>query len=319
MKLIAQEIIYMIPILYITQFLIIACWAIGYKGHRWWFFDLFSHFKVQYVVGSALILAGGFYFEVPFLPIFSYIFLMIILLTSRLMSEIFAFKKINKTKDLSSTVTLMSFNVWKENRNCAATIAHISHTQPDIVGLYETSVIWEKALNSLKNIYPHQIFYPGEGRFGMTILSKYPFVETDLPQNNPQRVIVGSVTIPTSGKALHIYAFHPYSPEGKRDALTRNRQLREMERWVFQNTDLPMVVMGDFNATPWSYPLKSILKRHKLIPTKPHKCGTWPSLLGEFGIPIDHILTKNVVANKNGHIGPHLGSDHRPVHAKITL
>lgn len=309
----------MIPFLYLIQILIIISWAFGYLGARWWIFDLFSHFKIHYVVGSASVLAGALYYQDHSLAILSYVFLMGVLLASRLMAEILDFKKTKKIKDISSTVTLMSFNVWKDNENYSATIDHIRRTQPDIVGLYETNSQWEKAFGSLRDIYPHQIFYPGKGRFGMTLLSKYPVQERNAPQTNPQRVIVASVTIPSSNRALHIYALHPYSPEGRRHALTRNHQLREMETWVNENADCPMVIMGDFNASPWSHPLKSILKRHKLVVTKPHKCGTWPSLLGEFGIPIDHILTKNVVANTNGHIGPHLGSDHRPVHASIKI
>lgn len=307
--------------LYLLQFLLTLSWILGYLGHRWWIFDLFSHFKIQYVFGSLMIFGVSFYCHMFLLCSISFFFLLGVLIASRLIPN----EREQKGGDISleapPTMTFMSFNVWKQNENYAATVDHIRKTSPDVVGLYETNEAWNKAFRSLYDLYPHQIFYPGKGRFGMSILSKYPFEELDVPQNKGarQRIIVGKVPVPSSSKHLYIYAFHPYSPEGRQNALARNRQLHEMERWVDENKEHPLIIMGDFNASPWSYPLKSIVEKHKLMATKPHKCGTWPSLLGEFGIPIDHILTKNVTANQNGHIGPHLGSDHRPVHAKIHL
>lgn len=305
--------------LYIIQALIITSWLTGYLGHYWWVFDLFSHFKVQYIIGSLIVVVASLYYHNFLLSFIATITLWTILATGQLIPD--STKKDFKTDPSARSLSIMSFNVWKQNRDYDTTLAHIRETSPDLVGLYETNEEWDVALKSLSDIYPHQIFYPGKGRFGMSILSKYPIVESDLPQNkgNSQRIIAGKVYTPFSETPLHVYAFHPYAPQAERDAVARNEQLQEMEAWVSENRNNPIVIMGDFNASPWSHPLKSILKKHKLIHTKPNKCGTWPSLLGEFGIPIDHILTKNVTANQNGHIGPHLGSDHRPVHAEIQL
>jgi endonuclease/exonuclease/phosphatase (EEP) superfamily protein YafD len=77
-------------------------------------------------------------------------------------------------------------------------------------------------------------------------------------------------------------------------------------------------VVGDLNATPWSSAFAGLAE-----------CGlrragslrpTWPSLGGGWiGIPIDHVLASRHWRVRDAGLGPGLGSDHRPLLARLVL
>ena len=47
--------------------------------------------------------------------------------------------------------------------------------------------------------------------------------------------------------------------------------------------------------------------------------ATWPSILGPFGIPIDHCLVSDDVIVEDFRLGPSAGSDHRAVVVDLVI
>jgi endonuclease/exonuclease/phosphatase (EEP) superfamily protein YafD len=99
----------------------------------------------------------------------------------------------------------------------------------------------------------------------------------------------------------------PLSPhwQRKRDAL-----LREI---ADRDDDMPRIVAGDLNATPWSSAFM-VAARHGLqragglAPTWPHR---------HVGIPIDHVLADAGWRRGEAQRGPDIGSDHLPVRVAL--
>jgi endonuclease/exonuclease/phosphatase (EEP) superfamily protein YafD len=81
-------------------------------------------------------------------------------------------------------------------------------------------------------------------------------------------------------------------------------------------------VVGDFNMTPWSPYFPEILRVSGL---KNSLVGagfqpSWPSWLPALlRIPIDHALVSEEFEVVERKVGPHIGSDHRPLIIKIAL
>ena len=81
----------------------------------------------------------------------------------------------------------------------------------------------------------------------------------------------------------------------------------------------PAIVLGDFNAAPWSRPMQDLLsatgfKGPRLPP------ATWPVGAGPLGLPLDHVLVRDgprVVRVQT--VGPGLGSNHLGLLAEIAL
>ncbi|ETX15954.1 hypothetical protein OCH239_12030 [Roseivivax halodurans JCM 10272] len=81
----------------------------------------------------------------------------------------------------------------------------------------------------------------------------------------------------------------------------------------------PLLVVGDFNAAPWSRRVRSFEETHGLR-HPPRPVGTWPASLGNFGVPIDHMLVRRGVRFAwQKAWGGHLGSNHRGLLAGIAL
>lgn len=85
--------------------------------------------------------------------------------------------------------------------------------------------------------------------------------------------------------------------------------------------DRPAVLVGDFNATPWSGVMKS-LRGEGL---RPIDCGapfqaTWkPFGTGLIGLPIDLAYANGGVAAARCRVGPDIGSDHAPLIIEVAL
>ncbi|MEO0767754.1 MAG: endonuclease/exonuclease/phosphatase family protein [Pseudomonadota bacterium] len=81
----------------------------------------------------------------------------------------------------------------------------------------------------------------------------------------------------------------------------------------------PSVVVGDFNAAPWSRPMVQLLSATQLRTLRAPK-GTWPTGAGDFGVPVDHVLVKNGARVVHvEYFGKSLGSNHRGFVADVAL
>ncbi len=81
----------------------------------------------------------------------------------------------------------------------------------------------------------------------------------------------------------------------------------------------PTILVGDFNAAPWSRRIRQIEKTFGLRHA-PFPIATWPVEAGFLGIPIDHILLRGGTAFVEiAPWGAELGSNHRGLRATITL
>lgn len=79
----------------------------------------------------------------------------------------------------------------------------------------------------------------------------------------------------------------------------------------------PVVVAGDFNATPLTPIFNDFLKIADITASRFY-VPTFPSKLKWFGIPIDHILVRHIRVKRINAL-PAIGSDHRPLKAALLL
>jgi endonuclease/exonuclease/phosphatase (EEP) superfamily protein YafD len=180
----------------------------------------------------------------------------------------------------------------------------------------------QNELESLRKIYPYQLFASQQARSGIAFLSKFPLIETNEKtlKSLSQPIVKVALEIKPNCNPIQILAFHPLPPINADFTLERDRQLNMMAEWVASHKNQHIIVMGDFNATPWSDPLRSIIAQQKLQQSKSFPMsGTWPAFLGVLGISIDHILSKNFIHSIDGYVGPDIGSDHRPIHATFII
>jgi endonuclease/exonuclease/phosphatase (EEP) superfamily protein YafD len=212
-------------------------------------------------------------------------------------------------------LTVATANVHLGNRDTSPLIRWIAKDNPDVLVLHEVSPEYAKRLEALDG-YPFRRFTPSTDPFGMAVLSRFPFTQT--------QVVVGEdgirhieAQLDWTGQAVKLTTWHPMPPISPRDHGMRNRQLRALAE-AAKASGQPAIIAGDLNATPWSNAFSGLdrigfRRATGLAPTWPVAGRGW------LGIPIDHVLVTQHWSVVEGKVGPNIGSDHLPVIVRIGL
>jgi endonuclease/exonuclease/phosphatase (EEP) superfamily protein YafD len=107
---------------------------------------------------------------------------------------------------------------------------------------------------------------------------------------------------------------HPLPPGSAEYSRLRNDQLRALAAKV-RESNVPTIVLGDLNATPWSPYFRELLRASGLRNTSQGRglYGSWPAGLPIGRIPLDHCLVSPSLHVMDKQLGPQVGSDHLPV------
>jgi len=186
--------------------------------------------------------------------------------------------------------------------------------QPDVVLLIEVNSLWLEALDSLASTHPHAISIPRADNFGIALFSRLPFV-------GASAIDLGAADVPSleahfdiDGSPLHIVLTHPVPPGawGTRERDVQLRHAAEHARGLGART----VLAGDLNITPWSPMFREMLTISGMRDSR-KGFGVHPTWISQMPaalrIPIDHVLTSPDIAVVDCRVGPHIGSDHRPL------
>ena len=219
-------------------------------------------------------------------------------------------------------IKIMSFNVLGENHQHEAVIERIKQHDPDVLTILEYTHYWPSALQSLNKTYPYRLEQRRWHGFGIAIFSKRPFTNPSATQITKDATDNPFLTldIEVDGHPLRLAALHLLSPMHRDRLKVRNRQLAEIAKILAQR-DVPTIVMGDFNCTPWSPFLSDFMKRLHLRDSR-NGFGyqaSWNALRPLLSIPIDHALVSPEIHVHSRKLGDFAGSDHLPVVFEVSL
>lgn len=299
--------------------LFVFCFCLSFFGNSYWIFDLFSHFRLHLFLATLGLSVLALFLQRYSILFPALIFCFVILGFGGPYGS--SSKDITQSPEPHKILSCMTFNVWKDNTDLKPTLNYIRSLQPDVIGLIEVDHHLDRALQSLKDIYPYYYSKPEEGRFGLALMSRHPFevTKTSLYMLNEPVIAVKLTPLTPASAPIHLMLFHPRPPINAAFTKSRNEDFNTIGEWIQNHGHDPIIIMGDFNATCWSPALETLIQTHQLVGTKGLLSGgTWPAELGYFGIRIDHIFTKNFKKLPDISVGPNLGSDHRPVHARLT-
>lgn len=213
---------------------------------------------------------------------------------------------------------VISFNVLSSNTNRGEVVDYLRRADADVVFLAEINRDWATALEALHPLYPHRLVSSSEDNFGLACYSRLPDTRMETAALGDKFLKVLIVRTRTAAGPLTLVGIHPPPPFG--GVLTRRRdaQLAAVRDFV-RNLGTPALVIGDFNATPWSEGLRIAREGGTLD----YRCvrsasrPTWRTN-GPFALPIDHALCTRDLFITRRDIGPGLGSDHRPQELDIV-
>ena len=218
-------------------------------------------------------------------------------------------------RDDDAAVRVAFSSLFIRNDDTGKLVAWLKVSDPDVVVATEVSPRRVAQMAEAMVEFPFRMLEPREHPFGMVVYSRYPIsgeTVTELTGGTPPaRVpIMLTVDVETPAGLLHVAGLHLFPPMTPQRLAWRNEQLA-IAGDVLAEVDAPKLVVGDFNATPWSAGLRAFRSENDLSGFNTR--ATWPVWLGFAGIPLDHAFVSRDLRIFGIETGPDIGSDHRPV------
>lgn len=206
------------------------------------------------------------------------------------------------------SIKIIQFNTLRSNTDINRTVDWLIGQRPDVVALSE-------ARHDLRDVLLARTGWKTAGSHGsLMIFTPRQYVKMDRPTliKGSHLTFVNASYVSTSGE-MEIVTTHLDWPTRP----TFQRQPADLERVVGRLPTERMLLLGDFNSTPWSQALQRLDRRLGLI-RRDRAVATYPAeILGRpWPLPflaIDHIYAGPGWATVKVERGPWLGSDHYPL------
>lgn len=289
----------------------------GYGGAWHRYFELASHFRLQYLFGAL----GCLLFFILWRPqAWSVLALVTVVINALALAPWYTTRPRPAHDGVELKVLLTNLNYG--NRQHAAVLALIKEEGPDVVVCQEVTAAWARALAPLHADYPFAVTVPAHGGNGIALYSRWPLAESEV-------LGLGMVGRPgifarvkPHGREVSFLTLHPPTPLEEKDFVARNRQFTEAAAFAASMPG-PKVLIGDLNNTLWSPFFARFEAESGLRDVRRASRGilpTWPTQLPPLmRIPIDHCLVSPEVGVAEVRTGPHVGSDHLPLIVRLTI
>ncbi|MDP6565939.1 MAG: endonuclease/exonuclease/phosphatase family protein [Alphaproteobacteria bacterium] len=282
----------------------------GFAGRHWWLLDIASHFRVQYLIVSValalLVLPARWYRHAALLAAIG-------VLNGALILPLYL-APAEPPAGSAPALRAMLINLRASNRDHAAVLRSIRAYDPDFVVVEEVTARWETALRALMNEYPYAIIRARTDNHGIALYSKRPFADHEIVMLSAAAVPSVLAEFDLDGRNFFVLATHALPPTSSNLARHRREHLAGIPA-LLRQLDAPVLLLGDLNASPWSYPFRRLLEQTKLRDGSRGRGfqPTWPTAMWPLLIPLDHCLYSAGISILDKIVGPHLGSDHYPV------
>ena len=216
--------------------------------------------------------------------------------------------------------SILALNVLQDNRDYAKTIALIERSKADLILLTETDQAWVDALEGALAPYDHRIERPLSNTYGILFASKLPMSNAsiqDLAQADTPSVFA---TLQAGPHAFRMIALHPRPPQPKQDTEERDAEIIVAAKMA-QKLKMPVLTLGDFNDVGWSDTTRLFRDLGGFLDPRIGR-GTYATFPADYvwlGWPLDYLFMTEEFLLADMRVGENVGSDHRPVHARVCL
>lgn len=220
-------------------------------------------------------------------------------------------------------LTIMTANLYQANRRPDEMRRALLQANADILVTNETAKSVQTGDPSLATLYPYRISLTTTGSILRTVIwSKLPMRDGRLYLEDQVEPTGASAIVEIApGQEVSVLGLHfAHAVVGN-----QGRQIDALDR-IAEGLPHPRIVMGDFNATPWSWAMQriEILTGTRRVPGyRVTWHGRYPALFGTLrsplGQPIDHILLSKDIRVLQIQRVFIPGSDHLGVLARIAI
>jgi endonuclease/exonuclease/phosphatase (EEP) superfamily protein YafD len=291
----------------------------GLLGHLSRYAELASHFKLQYLLGSAAcLLACLFYGERGWVVAAA---VCVAINLAAVAPWRAGRKRIIGNRDCRR-VKLILANVNHRNTARERFITFAQKQSPDLLVVQEVNEGWRESLQPLRGLYPFNEELPKGGGSGMALYSRFPFerLTIEFPEGAARPCILARMDI--DGVSVSLLSIHPRTPIRGAHYKLRNELLAAAADCLGDLSE-PKLCVGDMNITPWSPYYRDFVERTKLVNVRKGfgLLPSWPTFLffKWLMLPLDHCLVSNDIRVADVKTGEAMGSDHLPLIVELEL
>lgn len=215
---------------------------------------------------------------------------------------------------LGPPLTVLTFNVWDDNRHADETADAIIRANADVVVLQEYFGLSSDAQQRLFAAYPNRAGCPAG--CDLVMLSKRPWLvggPTTANRSQNDVAIWGETTAP-DGRPVDVMTLHYLWPVPPGPQSIQRGWIADV---VAGLPKADLIVAGDFNLAPWTAALKRQDADFAPLTRREKALFTWPALIARLGrpspvaiLPIDHFYAGAAWKTLSVRRLPRSGSDH---------
>lgn len=279
-----------------------------------------SHFKVQYLIGSAACLISCLFYLEPGWAVAAALGMAINL--PAIAPWYSRGRKTTTNRGGRRHVKLILANVNHRNTAHETFIAFTRKHEPDVLVVQEVTEVWRESLQELRNLYPFSEELPKDHGSGMALYSRFPLERQAVvfPEGDSRPGILARMDI--DGASVSLLSLHPRTPIRGEHFKLRNEMFAAAADCLW-NLPEPKICVGDLNITPWSPYYRSFVEQTKLVNVRKGfgLLPSWPTFLffKWLMIPLDHCLVSEDIHVADVNTGEPIGSDHLPLIVELEL
>lgn len=281
---------------------------------EYWFFELFAHFTVQYIVLSGLLFPLAVFLR---LWKTATILACVFIIHAQEIHKVAVEYSQERVPCHGQTINILQSNVYYRNWriNSAAQALEKAAEKADIVIFNEFAEEWRaREEGRFKQLFPHGYITWINGNIEkIAIFSRQPFTVQQRSGHADKNAHLRLI-FPNLG--LTLYTYHGFTPISAGWVRERDREILRISTEM-KRLHSPAVLTGDFNQTPYASSFQEALQAGnlKLAPFPQGVRPTWPDGLATapLEIPIDHMLVNANVRFCKRIVYDIPGSDHGAV------
>lgn len=284
----------------------------GYLGSVGWMLDLMSHFRVQYAGLLALCVASF-----AMLRAFRSASLAAIPLIVNVVLILPLYHESDPRPVSAGSFTAIQFNASMNNPRLDEAIQWVRDRDVDVVVVHEVNprmlLRWTAGLPGHTCLAESARDDPfGIALFVRTEGADLTARSSSVHHERGQLVPCVAAELLFQGRSLRLLGFRAPPPISSGMTRLRDGAIANAASWVLA-AETPVAVIGDFNATRWSHPIREFLSMTQLSDAEDGRGfhPTWP-VGSPIQIVIDRTFSSPELVVTSRELGPDLGSDHRP-------
>lgn len=310
-------------ILYFTSLAVGFLFVLGHLGFVWWIFDLFSSFVAQYAIivtitTLGLYLIGSTSYGRISLLVWAFLIFPIM---PYYVAPVQSASNLVKYKAEGDQLRVMFYNYWIANEKYSEVADQINRIDPDIVIMAEMTGESYEQVDSLLPQYIYSSHYADEYKFLDFATFSKEAVSAEIDFHGSRGVPSIVLESDLGGFPVKLVGVHTSAPLEGIYLKSRDTHMQELAEYV-NSIMLPVIVVGDFNATPFTPSFRQFVRDSGLYEARLGRGldVSWPSFLPHLmRIPIDHALVSRGVQINDFWLGESTGSDHYPVIIDVSF